>query len=117
MKDALDRFFNVCYPYSGIIINPDTDKFVLSINNVLEIITNHFMTNSDSMEYFLKNASEDEIEYIGIESFNIIKKVYTTDIGLASIRNELNLTEKEADQLLDSGYDKIQTILKSKLLM
>ena len=117
MKDALDRFFNVCYPYSGIIINPDTDKFVLSINNVLEIITNHFMTNSDSMEYFLKNASEDEIEYIGIDSYNIINMVYNTEKGLDNIRKELNLTEKEADQLLDSGYDKIQVILRSKLLM
>ena len=117
MKDALDRFFTVCYPYSGIIINPDTDKFVLSINNVLEIITNHFMTNSDSMEYFLKNASEDEIEYIGIDSYNIINMVYNTEMGLDNIRKDLNLTEKEADQLLNSGYDKIQAILRSKLLM
>lgn len=117
MKDALDRFFSVCYPYSGIIINPDTDKIVLSIHNVLEIITNHFMTNRDSMESFINNASQEEIEYIVVESFNIIKKVYTTDIGLESIRNELNLTEKEAGQLLDMGYDKIKAILRSKLLM
>ena len=116
-KTALRLFFNVANRYDGIIINPDTDKFKLSLNKLFRFITNRIMTNHELMKDFLDNASDEEIAFIGEDKFNLIKKVYSTDIGLKAIREELNLTKEKADYMLDDGYARIQRIIKSSVLM
>ena len=75
------------------------------------------MTNHNLMKDFLDNASNEEIAFIGEDKYNLIKKVYSTDIGLAAIRDELNLTKEKADYMLDDGYARIQRIIKSNELM
>ena len=116
-KAALRLFFNVANRYDGIIINPDTDKFKLSLNQLFRFITNRIMTNHNLMKEFLDNASNEEIAFIGEDKYNLIKKVYSTEIGLKAIREELNLTKEKADYMLDDGYARIKRIIKSKQLM
>ena len=53
---VLKYFFTVANQYDGIIINPDTDKFKLSIERLFRLITNRIMTNRDLMKDFIKNV-------------------------------------------------------------
>lgn len=116
-KTVLKYFFTIANQYDGIVINPDTDKFKLSIDRLFRLITNRIMTNYDLMKNFIDNASDEEIAFIGEDKYNLIKKVYSTDIGLKAIREELNLTKEKADYMLDDGYARIQRIIKSNELM
>ena len=116
-QTVLKYFFTIADQYDGIIINPDTDKFKLSIDRLFRLITNRIMTNHDLMVDFLNNASKEEIDFIGEDKYNLIKKVYSTDIGLAAIREELNLSKEKADYMLSDGYSRIKRIIKSRELM
>ena len=75
------------------------------------------MTNHDLMKEFVDNVSEEEIKFIGEDKYNLIKTVYSTDIGLKAIREELNLSKEKADYMLSDGYGRIKRILKSKATM
>ena len=116
-KTVLKYFFTVANQYDGIVINPDTDKYKLSIDRLFRLITNRIMTNHDLMKDFIDNASSEEIAFIGEDKYNLIKRVYSTDIGLAAIREEFNLTKEKADYMLDDGYGRIKRIIKSNELM
>lgn len=100
-----------------LIINFDTDRFKLSLDKLFGFITNRIMTNHDLMKEFSDNASPEEIIFIGEDKYNLIKKVYSTDVGLKAIREELNLTKEKADYMLDDGYARIKRIIKSNELM
>ena len=117
IKTALKAFFSMADKYDGIIFNPDTDKITISVNELFEFFTNRIMTNHDLMVDFLNNASKEEIDFIGEEKYNLIKKVYSTDIGLKAIREELNLSKEKADYMLSDGYGRIKRIIKSRELM
>ena len=116
-KSVLRKFFNIANEYDGIIINPDTDKFKISVYELFNLIANRIMTNHDLMKDFINNASNEEIAFIGEENYNLIKVVYSTNIGLPAIREKLNLTEDQAGYMLGDGYARIKRIIKSHELM
>ena len=116
-KTVLKVFFNVANEYDGIIINPDTDKYKLSIGRLFRLITNRIMTNNALMLDFLNNISYKEIDYIGEDKYNLIKKVYSTNAELKDITEELNLSKDKVDYMLSDGYGRIERIIKSQELM
>lgn len=100
----------------GIVFNPETDNIVFEVNKIFDLITNRIMTNSELMKDFIYNAKPEEIKFIGEENYNLIKDVYSTDIGLNAIREKLNLSKEKADYMLSDGYGRIKRIIKSQQL-
>ncbi len=100
----------------GIVFNPESDNVVFELNKIFDLITNRIMSNGDLMKVFVNNAKKEEIDFIGEENFNLIRSVYTTDIGLNKIREKLNLTEEKAGFMLSNGYGRIKRIIKSQYL-
>jgi hypothetical protein len=99
----------------GILFNPETDNVVFEVNKIFDLITNRIMTNDELMKGFIYNANTEEIKFIGEENYNLIKDVYSNDIGLNAIREKLNLTEEKAGFMLSDGYGRIKRILTSNL--
>lgn len=101
----------------GILFNPETDNAVFEVNKIFDLITNRIMTNDELMKDFIYNANIEEIKFIGEENYNLIKDVYSSDIGLNAIREKLNLTEEKAEFMLSDGYERIKRIISSIVLM
>lgn len=116
-KTALCQYFSIADQYDGIVLNPETDNIWLSTGRLLNIMADKTMTNSKAMIDFIFDATKEEIEYIGVDKFNLIKEVYTSDIGLAAILEKLNLSTIKADYMLGDGYRRIKNILRSKELL
>ena len=101
----------------GILFNPETDNVVFEVNKIFDLITDRIMTNDELMKDFIYNANTEEIKFIGEENYNLIKDVYSSDIGLSEIRKKLDLTEEKAGFMLSDGYGRIKRIIKSHQLM
>ena len=114
-NDMLKIFF-----YEGtldeIMLNPDTDNVILSVDKIFNILTNRIMTNSDLFKEALNTFNEKEISFIGYEKYNKIRKIYFENKNPKMIMEEDNLTAKEIDYYLSDGYSRIKRILRSRLI-
>ena len=114
-KKIINLFLQNALNFDGIIINSDTDKLILTLDNLLNLLTNSVMTIKEKMISFLNNCNNKEIDFIGKEKYDVICKVYLQNKKPSEIMTENNLSKKDIDYFLSDGYGRIKRILRCKI--
>ena len=81
--------------FNGIIVNPDTDKIVLNMADLLEYKCGKVFGHAGRMRKLLLSLSEKEIDYLGKGLYELVCKLYFEDKGMDSLSNDTGKTEEE----------------------
>lgn len=103
--DVIRVVLNNPEKYDGIIVNPETDKILISNKRLVRYKYEKVMTDSDKMRELLPILKPEEISYIGQFNYDMICKVYKESTNPKKIADELGKEEKEIGDALDTGYE------------
>lgn len=103
-NDTIEFIISNPDSFNGVIINPDDEEIILDIKTLSFYKRNRYMSDPKRMINLLEHLTEDEIEYMTKESYDVICKVYFEDKTPVEIAVEMNKKESEIHKLLGEGY-------------
>ncbi|MCQ2776439.1 MAG: CpXC domain-containing protein [Bacilli bacterium] len=97
--------------YSGIIINQSTDDIFLGLSKIETFIKYRILCNPNSLRMLLTELNEEDIRYVGENSFKLIKEVYINNKKPNELEKEYNLSKEKVGAYLDNGYIRLMKIV------
>ena len=85
--------------YDGIVVNPDLEKIILSMEDLLEYKSGKIFSHTGRMRKLLVSLNEKEINYIGKDIYEYVCKLYFENKNLETISKETGKTEEELEEL------------------
>ena len=68
------------------------------------------MAIKDNMKELLFDLKENEIEYLGQETYDLIAYIYNEDCPLSQTKEHFNYSDEQVDELLKEGYFRLGQI-------
>ena len=109
--DVINIVINDPYRFDGLCIKSSEGDKKLNHVDIFKYKKNRVMTIPNKMKELLFNLRQEEIEYLGQETYDLISYIYFEDRPLSETEKHFGLSHDKVDELLKKGYKKLGQII------
>ena len=97
--------------YSGIVINPESNKIFIPNKKLVHYKSNRIMINRNNMRELLDKLTPEEINYLEPFNYELIRKVYFEETSPKKIAEDLGRPFEDIHYALGYGYWYLKVII------
>ena len=97
--------------YSGIVINPESNKIFIPNKKLVHYKSDRIMLNSNRMRELLDKLTPEEINYLEPFNYEVIRKVYFEETSPKKIAEDLGRPFEDIHYALGYGYWYLKVII------
>ena len=109
-NDVINLVLNDPYSFDGICMISNDKTKIVSHEALYRYKKNRAMAIKDNMKELLFELKENEIEYLGQETYDLIAYIYNEDCPLSQTKEHFNYSDGQVDKLLSEGYFRLGQI-------